>query len=371
MDGNILGVLEVMNTSAPPFWKRFVPAHGGIRYQPEGPISIHIKNLSVAYPQHQVISHLSCHFEAPALWGIAGPNGAGKSTLLKTLLELQKPEKGEITFHGFCPCDVAYLAQQNQLDRRFPLTVGDTIAMGLFREVGVFQKYTKIQRGKMHEALEKVGLASFAKTPLQALSGGQFQRVLFARLILQNAPVIFLDEPFTGVDMQTIEDLMKLLQEWVTEGRLVIAVLHDLDLVQTYFPYTLLLARHFHKWGNTADVLTKENMMQALTASRSWEGMTGTSCLIFYRSFFGLCLPTACSHGVHRSCPRMWSCRHIVGPQTHELDGGCLSPRHPSRSRFRLSFWGIILTRYGLGGIPRWLFGCPFCRRDFPLHHSE
>lgn len=277
MGRNILGVLDLMNFDALAFWKRFIPNHGVIHCQSEKSVAIHIRNLSVAYSQRRIISNLSCHFEAPALWGIAGPNGAGKSTLLKTLLGIQKPEKGNITFGGFCPCDVAYLAQQNQLDRRFPLTVGDTVSMGLFREVGVFQKYTKTQREKMREALEKVGLASFAKTPLQALSGGQFQRVLFARLILQNAPVIFLDEPFTGVDAQTINDLMKLLHAWVEEGRLVIAVLHDLDLVQDYFPQTLLLARHFHKWGPTSKVLTKQNMVEALAASRSWEGMVGTS----------------------------------------------------------------------------------------------
>lgn len=258
------------------FWTRFTQSHTGIRCEPQGPISIQLENLFVSYPQNQVISGLSCQIDAPGLWAIAGPNGAGKSTLLKTLLGIQKPQKGGIAFHGFCPCDVAYLAQQNQLDRRFPLTVGDTIAMGLFREVGVFQKYNVLQHEKMQIALEQVGLASFSKTPLQALSGGQFQRVLFARLILQDAPVIFLDEPFTGVDAQTITDLMELLQLWVREGRLVVAVLHDLDLVQDYFPQTLLLARHFYKWGSTAEVLTKENMREALAASRSWESLAGT-----------------------------------------------------------------------------------------------
>jgi len=265
-----------MKYSPRTFWNHLTQSHTPIHCQP-GPISIHLEKLSVSYPKNPIISGLSCHFAAPALWGIAGPNGAGKSTLLKTLLGIQQPKEGDITFHGFCPCDVAYLAQQNQLDRRFPLTVGDTIAMGLFREVGVFQKYTDIQRKKMQIALEQVGLPSFSKTPLQALSGGQFQRVLFARLILQDAPVIFLDEPFTGVDTQTINDLMGLLQLWVKEGRLVIAVLHDLDLVQDYFPQTLLLARHFFKWGPTAGVLTKENMRAALTASRSWESMAGVS----------------------------------------------------------------------------------------------
>lgn len=275
MGRDLLGFLNPMQYGARTFFNTLTQKHTAIRCEPQGPISIHLKKLSVSYSHNQVISDLSCHFDAPSLWAIAGPNGAGKSTLLKNLLEIQKPTKGHIVFHGFCPCDVAYLAQQNQLDRRFPLTVGDTIAMGLFREVGVFQKYTYEQRVKMQRALEQVGLASFAKTPLQALSGGQFQRVLFARLILQDAPVIFLDEPFAGVDAQTMGDLMELLQLWVKEGRLVIAVLHDLDLVQNYFPQTLLLARHFYKWGSTQDVITKENMLAALTASRSWESIAG------------------------------------------------------------------------------------------------
>jgi len=253
------------------FWSRYTKKHPTVQTDCKGPISIDVKNLSVKYPKNSVISNLSCHFEAPGLWAIAGPNGAGKSTLLKTLLGLQKPSGGKIQFHGLCPCDVAYLAQQNHLDRRFPLTVGDTIAMGLFKEVGIFRRYSKEQRAKMQEALDKVGLSSFAKVPLQALSGGQFQRVLFARLILQDAPVIFLDEPFAAVDGQTTEDLMSLLESWVKEGRLVIVVLHDLDLVQDHINHTLLLARHYYKFGATEQVITKENLKEAAHASRNWE----------------------------------------------------------------------------------------------------
>ena len=265
-----------MEHSPAPFWRPFKEKHWTIRCLPQGPIAIDINHISVKYPKNSIISNLTCHFAAPSLWAIAGPNGAGKSTLLKSLLGLQKSSQGKITFHGFCPCDVAYLAQQNQLDRKFPLTVGDTIAMGLFREVGTFRRYTKEQKDKMQATLEQVGLSSFAKTPLQALSGGQFQRVLFARLILQDAPVIFLDEPFTGVDGQTIQDLVALLQTWVKEGRLVIAVLHDLHLVEDHFPNTLLLARRFYKWGPTLEVLTKENLRDAVTASRQWEAEAGT-----------------------------------------------------------------------------------------------
>lgn len=266
-----------MNHRTAPFWRLFKESHRAIHCVPQGPVGIELNKVSVSYTQSTVISGLTCQFKAPSLWAIAGPNGAGKSTLLKTLLGLKKPNKGKITFQGFCPCDVAYLSQQNQLDRRFPLTVGDTIAMGLFREVGVFRRYSKEQREKMQAALEQVGLSSFAKTPLQVLSGGQFQRVLFARLILQDAPVIFLDEPFTGVDGRTIEDLIQLLHNWVEEERLVVAVLHDLDLVQDHFPQTLLLARQYYQCGHTSEILTKENMRTAIAASREWEAKTGTT----------------------------------------------------------------------------------------------
>jgi zinc/manganese transport system ATP-binding protein len=264
-----------MHPSSSSLWSRFRKKHPAIIYDAVKPVSIEIQDLTVQYPQNAVISKLSCDFKAPGLWAVAGPNGAGKSTLLKTMLGLQKFASGGIHFHGLCPCDVAYLAQQNQLDRRFPLTVGDTVAMGLFRQVGLFRRYTKEQREKMQIALDEVGLSSFAKVPLQALSGGQFQRVLFARLILQDAPVILLDEPFTGVDGRTLEDLMKLLHQWVKEGRLVVAVLHHIDLVQEYFPHTLLLARHFFKAGLTKDVVTPENMLAAVAASREWEAEVG------------------------------------------------------------------------------------------------
>src|SRR5476649_2497276 len=99
-----------------PFWRPFQESHRAIHCSPKGPIAIDLQNITVAYSQNTVLSGLSCHMQAPSLWGIAGPNGAGKSTLLKTLLGLQKPTKGKIIFHGFCPCDVEYLSQQNQLD---------------------------------------------------------------------------------------------------------------------------------------------------------------------------------------------------------------------------------------------------------------
>lgn len=267
-----------MNALASSFLSRLMKKRLTLTCDPNGPVSINIRNLSVNYPNTSVISGLSCHFGEAALWAITGPNGAGKSTLLKAILGLQYSIQGQIMFRGVCPCDVAYLAQQNQLDRRFPLNVRDTVAMGLFRRVGLFRSYTKEQKDKVQEALHKVGLSRFANVPLQALSGGQFQRVLFARLILQDASIILLDEPFTGVDNRTLEDLMLLLRQWVEEGRLVIVVLHHLDLVQKHFPQTLMLARHFYKTGKTKDVLTAETLQGVLEASRQWESEIGQKC---------------------------------------------------------------------------------------------
>ena len=157
--------------------------------------------------------------------------------------------KGHDHLPGLLPLRCSLSCPTKPAGSPFSPDCGDTISMGLFREVGVFQKYTDAQQEKIQLALEQVGLSSFLNAPLQALSGGQFQRVLFARLILQDAPVIFLDEPFTGVDMRTIQDLMTLMKSWVKEGRLVIAVLHDLDLVQDHFPQTLLFGSPFLHTG--------------------------------------------------------------------------------------------------------------------------
>lgn len=236
-------------------------------------ISIDVENLTVSYGSNRVLREISCSFKPKDLVAIVGPNGGGKSTFLKALLGIQQNTTGEIRFEGLCPYDVAYLAQHNQLDRRFPLTVGDVVSLGLFKQVGLLKRVNKSQQTDIMKALERVGMSGALESPLQALSGGQFQRVLFARLILQDSPIIFLDEPFTGVDTQTTADLMALVKEWHEEGRMVVAVLHDMDIVQEYFPKTLLLARETIAWGKTSAVLSKDNLLSSMKAARGWEAM--------------------------------------------------------------------------------------------------
>lgn len=234
--------------------------------------SISFENLSVSYGDTRIISSLSGKLNPGSLTAIVGPNGGGKSTLLKALLKLIPNVTGKINFHNALPQEVAYLAQQNQIDRQFPLTVSDTVALGLFRKLGLFGRISHDDKSAIDRALERVGLKGYEDSPLEALSGGQFQRVLFARLILQNAPIIFLDEPFNAVDMGTIQDLMGIIEAWHKEGRLVTVVLHDIDLVREYFPETLIMARKCIGWGATEEVLTHEKLLESMYASRTWDG---------------------------------------------------------------------------------------------------
>src|SRR5471030_2095597 len=121
----------------------------------------------------------------------------------------------------------------------------------------------KAAREKIAQALAAVGLNGFENRPIGTLSGGQMQRMLFARLLLQDARVIVLDEPFNAIDAKTSADLLELVRRWHSEQRTVLAALHDLDVVKAHFPETLLLAREPVAWGATADVLTPENMQKA------------------------------------------------------------------------------------------------------------
>jgi zinc/manganese transport system ATP-binding protein len=137
------------------------------------------------------------------------------------------------------------------------------VAMGLWHSTGLLGGINSKARARVHKAIAAVGLTGFEDRPIETLSGGQMQRVLFARLLLQDARLIVLDEPFNAVDAKTIADLCALVQRWHRERRTVLAALHDLDLVRANFPEALLLARAPVAWGATRDVLTPENLLKA------------------------------------------------------------------------------------------------------------
>ena len=225
--------------------------------------ALHFRNLTLGYDRHPAVHHLNGEVAQGAMMAVVGPNGAGKSTLFKGIMGLLKPLAGGIERGGLTAADIAYLPQAADIDRSFPIGVYDMVAMGLWSRAGVFGGIGRGERRRVHEAIAAVGLSGFEERPIATLSGGQMQRTLFARLLLQDARVILLDEPFTAIDARTASDLVALVRRWNTEGRTVVAALHDLELVRSNFPETLLLARTPVAWGETAGVLTPENLLAA------------------------------------------------------------------------------------------------------------
>jgi zinc/manganese transport system ATP-binding protein len=209
------------------------------------------------------VHHLDGAVQAGSLTAVVGPNGAGKSTLFKGVVGVIKPLAGRIERNGVDPQDIAYLPQIAEIDRSFPINVYDMVAMGLWRSKGLFGGIGRKDRDAVEHAIGAVGLTGFEPRPIGTLSGGQMQRMLFARLLLQDARVIVLDEPFNAIDTKTCADLIALIRRWHGEQRTVLTALHDLELVKAHFPETLLLAREPVAWGKTADVLTADNWTRA------------------------------------------------------------------------------------------------------------
>jgi len=209
------------------------------------------------------VHHLSGEVAPGSLLAVVGPNGAGKSTLFRGVVGMLKPLSGAISLGAAKSRDVAYLPQAADIDRSFPISVFDFVGMGLLRRTGLFGGIGVKERDRIEQALQAVGLTGFEARSIGTLSGGQMQRMLFARLTLQDARIIVLDEPFNAIDAKTSSDLVALVQRWHGEGRTVLAALHDFELVRTSFPDTLLLAREVVAWGRTADVLTADNLAAA------------------------------------------------------------------------------------------------------------
>ncbi len=222
--------------------------------------SLALQGVSLGYEREPAVRRLDAAFAAGSLTALVGPNGAGKTTLLKGLVGELKPLEGRIDLPAR---DVAYLPQQSAIDRSFPITVTELVAMGLWGRLGAFGGVTRTHRRRIAEALAAVGLTGFERRSIATLSGGQMQRVLFARLLLQEADVLLLDEPFTAIDTRTASDLLGIISRWHREGKTIIAVLHDLETVRMHFPRALLLARDLVAHGDTHSVLTAENLMQA------------------------------------------------------------------------------------------------------------
>ncbi|MBX6322395.1 MAG: ABC transporter ATP-binding protein [Rhodospirillaceae bacterium] len=224
---------------------------------------LRLDNVTLGYDRHPAVHHVSGVFAEGSLTAVVGPNGAGKTTLMRALVGLMKPLEGRIDRGGLPPSAIAYLPQQAEIDRGFPFSVLDTVLIGHWARVGAFRPMDAVRRRAALAALDAVGLSGFTRRQIGSVSVGQFRRVLFARLLVQDCRLILLDEPFAGIDSRTTRDLVAIVRHWHAEGRTVVAVLHDLDMVREHFPQALLIAREPVAWGEAAQVLTPANLRRA------------------------------------------------------------------------------------------------------------
>ena len=223
---------------------------------------ITIKKVGVSYAmQPHVLKDCNATIEGPTITGIIGPNGAGKSTLLKAILGLIQ-SSGEILIDGEPAKKVlqkiAYVEQKSQIDFTFPITIRECVALGRTVKKKPLQRLTKEDWEKVDTAIEEVGLTDLASRQIGALSGGQFQRVLLARCMVQEAQYIFLDEPFVGIDMLSEKVIMTILRKWKEEGKTILMVNHDLSKVKEYFDQVILVKHAIVASGKTEDVFIKK-----------------------------------------------------------------------------------------------------------------
>lgn len=217
---------------------------------------IRLNQLRVGYQGRSVTPLLEGEFQRGSMTALIGANGTGKSTLLKTIAGLLRPVSGTVSL-AQPRVPLAWLPQQAEIEKTFPITVFDLVAMGCWQQCGWFGSVNRLLRQSIMAALSKVGMLDFATALPGTLSGGELQRVLFARLLVQNAGLLLLDEPFAAIDSQTTELLMQLLQERHRAGCTVIVVLHDMATVEKFFPQTLRLGSSDAEWSGICLPVTR------------------------------------------------------------------------------------------------------------------
>ena len=223
---------------------------------------VSVRQLSVRYQGTEALHGINGHFERGGLYAVVGANGAGKSTLLKAMLGLVPLAGGTVELH-LPRARIAYLPQQCEIERGFPMLARDCVLLGAWQRVGLLARVPADLQARVDQALAAVGMAQLAQRPIGALSAGQFQRLLFARLMVQDADLLLLDEPFNAIDAATTTLLLSLIHEWHEQGRTVVAVLHDHAQVRAHFPQAVLLARRLLAWGDTQHVLGTGHLERA------------------------------------------------------------------------------------------------------------
>lgn len=240
------------------------PIATGLEHPEDAPVSIH--DMTVAYHRKPVLWDVD--FDAPEgkVIGVLGPNGAGKSTLLKAMLDLIPKASGRVLIYGK-PYQsvrhmVGYVPQRESVDWDFPVNALDVVAMGRYGKIGWCLPVTRKHKDAAMAALDRVGMAAYAKRQISQLSGGQQQRVFLARALAQDARIYLMDEPFTGVDAATEKAIVRILHDLRSAGKTVLVVHHDLQTVRQYFDYLILLNMRIVAHGPTNEVFTQDNLQK-------------------------------------------------------------------------------------------------------------
>jgi manganese/zinc/iron transport system ATP- binding protein len=234
----------------------------GEEHPTDVPLSIH--DMTVAYHRKPVLWDIDLDIPEGKLVGIVGPNGAGKSTLIKAALDLIPKASGLVTIYGKSYRRqrhlVGYVPQRESVDWDFPVSALDVVTMGRYGKIGWCRPVWPSHKRAAMEALDRVGLADFARRQISQLSGGQQQRVFLARALVQDASLYFMDEPFAAVDAATEKAIVRILQDLRAAGKTTLVVHHDLQTVPEYFDYVILLNMRIVAHGPTKDVFTKDNL---------------------------------------------------------------------------------------------------------------
>lgn len=226
-----------------------------------------VQHVSAHYGEVTALENICFSLHCGHTLALIGPNGAGKSTLINLLAGLQKPTQGQILWNGKPLHDtrheIAYMPQRSEVDWKFPITVRELVEMGRYPALGLWRTQNKHDREIVDKALDALQLTDLQKRQIGELSGGQQQRAFLARALAQEAHILLLDEPFTGLDVPGMEALGALLQSLANEGRLIIASHHDLNSAPHIFSHSLLLKQRSIAFGTTKEVLTPQNLLTA------------------------------------------------------------------------------------------------------------
>lgn len=236
-----------------------------IHHQSDQPI-LNLSHVSLRYDGHTALEDITFHLHAGERVAVVGPNGAGKSTLFKIVAGVLRPTGGEVTVYGSGPgghvC-IGYVPQRSQVDWRFPVSVADVVMMGRIAKLGLLGWPKKRDWDFVRAALETVGIANLAKRQIGELSGGQQQRMFIARALAQEAELMLMDEPLTGLDAPAQESLLALLDELQARRVTIMVATHDLEQARRHFDRILLLNRRLIAFGPPEQALQAGNLARA------------------------------------------------------------------------------------------------------------